>query len=430
MGAGRRRPRTTRWAAQRAFGVLATLGLVALAAATPAAAAPPGVPIGIDGGQCKFGGKNIKSTPWSLQRVLLDELWSQAKGDGVVVAVVDTGVVAGNPQIKPALAGGGDSFVGGKATVDTVGHGTEVAGIIAAHHTKGTGFMGIAPEAKILPLKYTGSDDPEKKGNSLTMVHAIDAAVAQHVDVINISSDTQNKKPNAALEASVEKAVDAGIIVVAAAGNDGSNGKKEKTYPASYDGVVAVAASDRNDERAPFSQKGDFVDIAAPGVGMISTVPDGGQCVVDGTSFSAPYVAGVAALMVDRYPDWSSTEIVARMKQTADRPGTGPGPDLGWGVVDPVAALTGSDEPQGKPYPDKQKRSHASPMELTVGESATERTQRFSVYVVAVGTVLTLLVAGSAVASRDHRRKREAAATAAAGTSSATADTTTTSTRH
>jgi membrane-anchored mycosin MYCP len=248
--------------------------------------------------------------------------------------------------------------------------------------------------------------------------------VSKHVDIINISSDTKNKEPNTALEAAVEKAVGAGIIVVAAAGNDGQNGKLEKTYPASYDGVVAVAASDRNNERAPFSQRGEFVDIAAPGVGMVSTVPNGGQCVVDGTSFSAPYVAGVAALMKEKYPTWSSTEIVARMKQTADRPGRGHDANLGWGVVDPVAALTGSDNPQEQPYPDKQETSHVTPMELTVGESATERTQRLSLYAVAIGTVLTLLVAGTAVAARDHRRKREASAT------TTTADTTTTSNGH
>jgi membrane-anchored mycosin MYCP len=433
-GARRHRSPLTRCAPRRVFGVLATLGLLGLGAMAPAAAAEStpasvGTPAAVGGGQCTFGGDNIKSKPWSLQRVLLDELWSQATGDGVTVAVVDTGVDAGNPQIKKALTSGGKDFVGKtNGTTDTVGHGTEVAGIIAARPAKGTGFSGIAPKAQILPLRYTGGDNPDQKGNSNTMVDAINRAVSQHVDIINISSDTADKQPNGPLGVAVEKAVRAGIIVVAAAGNDGQNGKLEKTYPAAYPGVVAVAASDRNNERAQFSQRGDFVDIAAPGVGMTSTVPNGGQCVVDGTSFSAPYVSGVLALMKEKYPSWSSTELVARLKQTADRPGAGPDEDLGWGVVDPVAALTGSDKPQEAPHADKREHSHVTPMELTVGETAQEHTQRMSVYVMGIGTVLTLLVAGTAIAARDHRRKREATATAS---TTRPADTTSsTSTRH
>jgi type VII secretion-associated serine protease mycosin len=434
-GARRDRSRLTRCpATQRVFGVLAALGLVALGTAAPAAAsgttapASTDTPVAVDGGQCKFGGDVIKSTPWSLQRILLDELWDQATGEGVKVAVIDTGVDKGNPQLKDALAPDGKDFVGKTdGTTDTVGHGTEVAGIIAARKGDGTGFVGLAPDAKILPLRYTGGENSDEKGNSLTLVHAIDYAVDHGADIINISSDTKDKKPNTALGVAVENAIEHGVIVVAAAGNDGQNGKLEKTYPASYPGVVAVAASDRNNERAEFSQSGHFVDIAAPGVGMVSTVPNGGQCVVDGTSFSAPYVSGVLALMKEKYGDaWSNQEIIARLEQTADRPGADKDPQLGWGVVDPVAALTGSAKPQEKPHPDKQESSHVTPMELTIGESATEHTQRMSVYVVAISTVLTLLVAGTAIAARDHRRKREATATA--GTQSTANSSTTTST--
>ncbi|WP_314176909.1 type VII secretion-associated serine protease mycosin [Streptomyces winkii] len=447
-GAVYRRSRKTR-CAQRAFVVLAALSLGAVGSATSAAAAPAapsrtdgpsaagtqdgaGGDPGLDSStECKFGGENIKSTPWSLQRVLLDELWSEATGKGVEVAVIDTGVDKGNPQIRPALADGGKDFVGkSDGTKDTNGHGTRVAGIIAAQRASDvpgwsasdTGFSGIAPNAKILPLRYTGSEDPEKQGNSETMSKAIRYAVAQDVDVINISSDTVAKKPNAGLEAAIGTAVSKGILVVAAAGNDGANGKLENTYPAAYDGVLAVGASDRNNERAYFSQSGRFVDVAAPGVGMVSTVPKGGQCSADGTSFSAPYVAGVAALMREKYPDWKAQQIAARLKQTANRPGSGPDTQLGWGVVDPVAALSGDDEPQDAPVPDKPKQSgHVTPMSLTVGESKTERTQRISVYVMTTGTVLTLLIGGTAIAARDHRRKRAAA--------NGTADTTT-STRH
>ncbi|MFC4494151.1 type VII secretion-associated serine protease mycosin [Streptomyces ovatisporus] len=411
---------------------LSAVGSVAPATADSAAPSRGGGPseertqdgrtpdFGLDSGECKFGGKNIKSTPWSLQRVLLDELWSEATGKGVTVAVIDTGVDKGNPQIRPALKAGGDDFVGKtNGTADTNGHGTRVAGIIAAQEAENTGFSGIAPDAKILPLRYTGGDDPEKQGNSETMSKAIRYAASKNVQVINISSDTVAKKPNAGLEAAVRYAVGKDILVVAAAGNDGADGKSENTYPAAYDGVLAVGASDRNNERAFFSQSGRFVDVAAPGVGMVSTVPKGGQCPADGTSFSAPYVAGVAALMYEKYPDWSAQEISARLAQTADRPGTGPDTELGWGVVDPVAALTGDDQAQSRPVPDKAKQKrHVTPMKLTVGESRTERTQRISVYVMTAGTVLTLLIGGTAIAARDHRRKRSAASATADATTS------------
>ncbi|MFR9674642.1 type VII secretion-associated serine protease mycosin [Streptomyces sp. TR02-1] len=413
----RHRPRAMRLA-RRAFGVTASLALLGAGAAAPSdpgtrpAAAPAAdsssLRLDAGSGQCEFGGKNIKSTPWSLQRVLLDELWSEATGEGVTVAVVDTGVDKDNPQLRKALTGGGADFVGDTdGTQDINGHGTRVAGIIAAREADGTGFSGIAPDAAILPLRYTGGDDPEEKGDSSTMSLAIKEAVRQGADIINISSDTANKKPNTGLEAAVETAVANGVLVVVAAGNDGADGKREKTYPAAYDNVLAVAASDRDNERAVFSQSGDFVDIAAPGVGMVSTVPEGGQCAADGTSFAAPYVSGVAALMMEKYPDWTASEVAARLMQTADRPGAGPDARIGWGVVNPLAAVTGSETPQEKPVRDKQQEAgHVTAMGLTVGESDEERTQRLAVYVVATGTVLTLIIAGSAIATRDHRRKR------------------------
>ncbi|WP_322726237.1 type VII secretion-associated serine protease mycosin, partial [Streptomyces spongiae] len=335
-------------ALQRAFGVLAVTG-ICLASAPPALADSDGSeshgrPGKVDFGlasssECEFGGKVIPSTPWSLQRILLEQLHEQATGEGVTVAVIDTGVDDSNPQLSEAMASGGKDFVGkGDGTEDIEGHGTRVAGIIAARPMKGTGFEGIAPKAKILSFRYTGGE--EKEGNSETMSDAIRAAVAKGAKIINISSDTANKQDNAGLAGAVADAVNSGALVVAAAGNDGADGNQADTYPASYPGVLAVAASDRNDERAFFSQAGDFVDVAAPGVGMVSTVPKSGQCTADGTSFAAPYVAGVAALLKQKHPTWKADQIATRIEETAQRPGRGPNPFIGWGVVDPVAALS------------------------------------------------------------------------------------------
>jgi type VII secretion-associated serine protease mycosin len=361
-----------------------------------------------DASDCVFGGDVIKSTPWSLQRILLDQLRGQATGKGVTVAVIDTGVDDKNPQLQGAVIPGGD-YVGSKGgTQDLDGHGTRVAGIIAARPMKGTGFVGLAPDAKILSFRYTGGD--QKQGNSGTMSSAIRAAVAKGAKIINISSDTTGKQDNLQLRNAVAAAVNSGALIIAAAGNDGANGKSANTYPASYPGVLAVAASDRNDERAFFSQSGDFVDVAAPGVGMVSTVPKGGQCTADGTSFAAPYVAGVAALLKEKHPTWSATQIATCIEQTAQRPSRGPNRFIGWGVVDPVAALSADSTPGATPTPDPPTSlgsGGAIPMAVTMGESPADRQRRVSVYVLGVALALVLVIAGSGVAVRDWRSKRD-----------------------
>lgn len=362
-----------------------------------------------DSSECVFGGDVIKSTPWSLQRILLDQLWAQATGKNVKVAVIDTGVDKSNKQLTSAVSGA-RSYVGGSGSQDLEGHGTRVAGIIAARPLKGTGFVGIAKDAKILSYRYTGGEGEKGQGDAGTMADAIGDAVADGAKIINISSDTQNKQDDDTLRAAVASAVSKGALIIAAAGNDGVDGKFAKTYPAAYDGVLAVGASDRNDERAPFSQAGDFVDVAAPGVSMVSTVPLGGQCTADGTSFAAPYVAGVAALLKQKYPEWNAAQIATRIEETAQRPGRKANPFIGWGVVDPVAALSDESEPGESPEPDPPVAagggSAVIPMAVTMGESEAERERRVAIYVLGTGLALALVVAGSGVAVRDWRNRR------------------------
>ncbi|MEV0094316.1 type VII secretion-associated serine protease mycosin [Streptomyces sp. NPDC050738] len=407
-------PRTSGTRAlQRVFGVLAATGvcLTAASGATAHADDKKKTDFGLtSSSECVFGGGNIKSTPWSLQRILLDQLREESTGKGVTVAVIDTGVDKSNPQLTNAIAPGGKDFVGSTGGIrDNEGHGTRVAGIIAARPQPGTGFAGIAPDAKILPIRYTGGEDEKKKGTSKTMYQAIDYAVAKGARIINISSDTVGRQDNADLRASVGRAVNAGALIVAAAGNDGQSGESADTYPASYEGVLAVAASDRNDERAFFSQPGKFVDVAAPGVGMVSTVPKGGQCTADGTSFAAPYVAGVAALLKSKHPDWNAKQITTRIEESAKRTGRGANPFLGWGVVDPIAALGDDSEPAENAVEDPKRDLVAGqvvPMEVTMGESQSERDQRTAMYVMGGSLMLVLTVAGSGVVVRDWRRKQ------------------------
>ncbi|MGI5403292.1 type VII secretion-associated serine protease mycosin [Streptomyces sp. CA-135486] len=401
----------------------AATALTGLAAAPPAAYADEAPnELGINGsGECTFPmKKQIEGIPWPLQRVLLDELWQDTKGKGVRVAVIDTGVDNDNVQLKSAVdaSAGRDLLKPDKesssddkrgktdGTVDEVGHGTKVAGIIAARPRKGTGFVGLAPEATIIPIRQ---NDEKNSGNDKTMATAIDHAIAKGAGVINISQDTT--KPlslGSELNKAVQRAINAKIVVVASAGNDGMDGKLKNTYPAAFPGVLAVASSDRNNERAVFSQAGTFVGVAAPGVDVVSTVPGNGQCVDNGTSFSAPYVAGVAALLKAKYPEWSVPQIIAQIEQTAERSINGHDNFVGWGVVDPVRALSGDGRPIDAPRadPGPPKALAPEPAHLAMTETVQERNERYATYALGIGVVLVAVVAGAATVIRDTRRKR------------------------
>ncbi|MFF1414537.1 type VII secretion-associated serine protease mycosin [Streptomyces sp. NPDC058289] len=369
-------------------------------------------------GECTFPmKKQIEDRPWALQRLLLDELWAQTKGrskDGksVRVAVIDTGVDRVNPQLSDALdIGAGRDFLDAKGdgTADTVGHGTKVAGLIAARPKPGTGFVGLAPEATIIPIRQ---NDGQGNGNAETLSEAITHAVAKGAQVINISQDTEvPMTQDSKLGQAVKKAVEANVVVIASAGNDGLTGKKRPTYPAAFPGVLAVGSSDRNNERAAFSQPGSFVGIAAPGVDMVSTVPGFGQCVDNGTSFSAPYVAGVAALLRAKHPQWTAQEVVWQLQNTAERSVNGHDDYVGWGVVDPVRALTQSAvgaEPPKAPVPDPgpPRAAAPEPAAMRTSETARERDERLGTYALGIGGVLIAVIAGTATVVRDARNRR------------------------
>ncbi|MGK5530044.1 type VII secretion-associated serine protease mycosin [Streptomyces sp. URMC 129] len=379
---------------------------LALTAALCVTGAPPA---GAVGGECTFPAEPIEERPWSLQRVLFDQLWEHTRGEGVRVAVIDSGVDTVNPQLTDAVdAASGADFTGGEggATDDLVGHGTKVAGIIAARPQEGTGFVGLAPGATIIPIRQ---NDAQGSGTVETLARSIDHAVAQGAHIINISQDSEGTPgADSALKEAVDRALAADVVVVASVGNDGADGQARETYPAAYDGVLAVAASDRNNERAPFSQSGDFVGIAAPGVDIVSTVPGGGQCVDNGTSFAAPFVAGVAALLRAEHPEWTAREIVTQLQQTAERAIPGPDSAIGWGVVDPVRAVTEDDvRPTGEPVPDEGVAAAPAPdvPDLALGETHAERAERLGTFAVLAVAVLIAVLAGASLVLRDWRRR-------------------------
>ncbi|MEY9878236.1 membrane-anchored mycosin MYCP [Streptacidiphilus sp. MAP12-33] len=404
-------------------------GALTVAAAALACTAVPVLPLGpavvalAADGQCHFPADSIPGQPWALQRLLLSQLHARYDGKGVTVAVIDSGVDDANPQLKGAVRAGQDFLKGGSnvtggSTTDQVGHGTMVAGVIAARPDpeKKTGFEGIAPGATILAIRQ---NDGQGGATEDTLAAAIAYAVSQKADVINISQDLTTKQgqpyqgitATSKLAVAVQHAVAAGVVVVAAAGNENLS---LPTYPAALPGVIGVGASDRNDERADgFSETGRSVMVAAPGVDIVSTVPGGGQCVDSGTSFAAPYVAGVAALLREEYPrsKWTAAQIATRIEQTAIRTDPGWNPYIGWGVVDPVAAVTDQSPPADSPVATPVTGAAAAPVQarpFALGETPQQRDERTALFAVGLGAVGLILITGTATVIRDTRRKARA----------------------
>lgn len=263
------------------------------------------------------------------------------------MAVIDSGVSAIHPSLKGQVRAGRD-FSGlpqHNGQCDLAGHGTMVAGIIAGRQEPGVPFSGIAPAARILPIRVlpdtrrtTDEDLPRQ------IAQAIRYAVDNNARVINLSLETL---PRPELAAAIEYALQKRVVVVAAAGNQQQQ-RDQPAYPAGYPGVIAVAGIDEQGEHVGTSISGDYVDIAAPGHHIVAPAPGGDGWLTEpegGTSFAAAYVSGVAALICAAYPELSPAQVAERLTRTADSPPEGRNPQVGHGVVNPyraVASLLGS----------------------------------------------------------------------------------------
>jgi len=245
---------------------------------------------------------------WMHDMVNSYEAWGSSTGKGVTVAIIDSGVRATHKELKNRVE---ISAVAGLATEPYGNHGTHVAGIIAAE--MGNGYMGagIAPDAKILSLRVVDNAGGIAN-NNLTI--AINQAVYQGADIINLSLGSYN--PTTAHQTAINRAVEEGVVVIAAIGNDGTN---IKCYPAAYDNVIAVSAVDKDGSAATFSDFGDWSDLSAPGVDIWSTYAssDSSSGKMSGTSQAGPVAAGVAALYLSRNPDATPAEVEAALIQTA-----------------------------------------------------------------------------------------------------------------
>jgi subtilisin family serine protease len=224
-----------------------------------------------------------------------------------------------------------------------------MAGLVAAHgHGAGDGALGIAPSAKILPVRYTDSERIEVRENGVD--RSVRWAVQHGAKVISISL---GGGPDPGDRAAIEEALAANVVVVAGVGNRPSS--RQVQFPAAYPGVLAVAAIGRDGAIAPMSVRGDQVMIAAPGVGIVSTSSSGEYRKATGTSDATAIVAGAVALVRSRFPNLSAPEVVHRLTATAtDRGPKGRDNQYGYGVLNLVAALTADVPPleaDGSPPP-------------------------------------------------------------------------------
>lgn len=362
-----------------------------------------------------------------LDTLGLPDVWPLTRGAGQTVAVIDTGVA--RHRLLPRLIPGGDYVSTGDGTDDCDGHGTLVAGIIAA-----TGeFSGVAPDAAVLGIRQSSNrfgpaDEPGATGygDVQTLARAVRTAADLGATVINVSSvaclAAADALDDRALGAALSYAVDVrNAVVVTAAGNVGGPGQcpaqnpqgsgqpdwqtiESVASPAWYDDLVLTVGSVSPDGTpSTFSLAGPWVDVAAPGEHVVSLDPDGdgladslptakGGTPITGTSYAAPVVSGVAALVRSRWPHLTARQVMQRIEETAHRPPGGWNSVVGHGVVDVSAAVSG-----GVPAAaaDEQMRPVAAPPEAP----DDPRPRRIAMVGAGVCVAITALV-GASVSTR------------------------------
>ncbi|GAA3452219.1 S8 family serine peptidase [Dactylosporangium matsuzakiense] len=292
-----------------------------------------------------------------IARLGLERAWELSTGAGVTVAVVDSGVDGDQPKLRGALAAGYD-YVGsqtppgwqriagglGDCGDNGASHGTAVAALIAARPSDDDRVIGVAPAATIAPVRFVDGIDnaaPEMLANAIR-------TGADMGQVLNLSFAVPvDRQP---IRDAVQYALSRNVVVVAAAGNESSNGT-EKFYPAAYPGVLAVAALKQDGTALAQSNRGDWVGIAAPGEALTAPVSGGGYAGVSGTSFATALVSGTAALVRSRYPAMPAAEVVNRLTSTAVPLGATHDDRVGAGIIDPFAALTALGPPASGPRP-------------------------------------------------------------------------------
>ncbi|MBM3471844.1 MAG: S8 family peptidase [Armatimonadetes bacterium] len=284
-------------------------------------------------GECEELGKPQKpppsgeQLPWGVDQIDAELVHPTNKGANVKVAVLDGGIDYNHLDLKANYVAGGYDFANGdNDPMDDNGHGTHCAGTIAAEDNE-IGVIGVAPEADLYAVKVLGGGS----GQWSWLIAGLDWCVTNGMQVASMSLG--GSSPPTLLKDACDNAYNAGIVLVAAAGNNGS-GTDTVGYPAKYDSVIAVAATDKRDRRASFSSTGPAVDVAAPGVDVLSTILNNQYGLKSGTSMACPHVSGTVALLLAANPTRTPAQVRQRLIDTAlDLRPAGWDSGTGWGRI-------------------------------------------------------------------------------------------------
>ncbi len=265
---------------------------------------------------------------WALTHIQIGELWqTTTSGSEILVAILDTGIDKSHEDLNGKVVAE-VNLTSSPVADDVYGHGTHVAGIIAAYGDNGLGVIGIAPQSWLLNVKVAGDDG---RCQASAVAQGIIWAVDNGALVINVSIEI--KEPSVELEAAVNYAWEHGAVIIAAAGNEGS---QTPVYPAYYEHVIAVAATEPDDTLALLSNYGEWVDMAAPGFDIYSTMPGNDYGYKTGTSFATAYVSGLAAILFDTLTDtngngYLNDEVQAALENGCQQVN---GFEVGYGRID------------------------------------------------------------------------------------------------
>lgn len=271
---------------------------------------------------------------WALRNIQALEAWDIATGSGVAIAVLDTGVDGDHPDLSGQVLPGYNAIAQNDNVADNNGHGTAIAGLIAANTDNGEGIAGICWGCAILPVKVLNE---RGSGNDASVSRGVRWAADNGARVINMSLG--GSEDSQILREAIEYALARSVLVVASSGNERQQGNAPN-YPAAYDEVLAVGATGNTDVVTGFSNTGDYVDLTAPGVGLWTTLLDGRYGTPNGTSFSSPYVAGAAGLVWTVRSDLGWPDVACVLSASADDKGEpGKDPEYGWGRLNALKAL-------------------------------------------------------------------------------------------
>ena len=279
----------------------------------------------------------LRSDQWALDAIDVERAWSTVDGQGTTIAIIDTGVRATHEDLSGRLLPIVDLLDGRvDGTEADHFHGSHVSGIAVATAENGRGTRGVAPGARVLPIRALGLNGT---GSTATVAEGILHAVEAGADVINLSLGANS--PSTVINGAIQHAIDNDVVVVAAAGNSAERGNPT-IWPAAMEGVLTVGAIDTTGQRAAFSSFGSYVDVMAPGYNVLSTQEksDAAYGAASGTSMAAPHVAAVAAMIRQADPSLDEAAVRAIITSTADDIST-PGRDdqTGHGLLDPHAAV-------------------------------------------------------------------------------------------